>query len=178
MALVTLNGWPAISSRLDPRLRTIKIPGTARSITTRRVAAPLFAAFLADWHREMPKRLKLDKGYIGGWVYREARNASALSNHASGTAVDTRWDVLLPDNTAHMTEEERKILKRILKRYVTDDGHHVLANGYAWKKCDEMHTELSQEWDKANGAKRNTTMKDVKNVITRLKIDSNGRRPL
>lgn len=175
---VSLNGWPAISSRLDIRLRTITVPGTKKQIIVRRVAAPLFAAFLADWHREMPKRLKLDKGYLAGWNYREARNAAALSNHASGTAVDARWDVLLADNQRHMTDEERKILKRILNRYVTKDGHHVLANGYAWKACDEMHTELSQAWDTKNGAKRDTTMKDVKEVIALLKIDSNGRRPL
>lgn len=172
----SLNRWTAISSRLDPRLRSITIPGTNRSITVRRSAAPLFASFLADWHREMPARLKLDKGYIGGWVYRQSRFSSGLSNHSSGTAVDVRWDVLHADNQRHMTDEERKVLRRILDRYVTSDGHHVLANGAYWNACDEMHTELSQGWDV--GAKRYTTQADVDNVIKRLRIDRNGRRPL
>lgn len=170
----TLNGWTAITSRLDPRLRTIKIPGTSRSVTVRRSAAPLFAAFLADWHKEMPARLKLDKGYLGGWVYRYSRFSKGLSNHSSGTAVDVRWDVLHADNKRHMTDEERKVLSRILARYVTADGHHVLANGAFWDHCDEMHTELSQGWDV--GAKRYTTQKDVDNVIKRLGIDRAGNR--
>ena len=76
-----------------------------------------------------------------------------------------------------MTKVETDTLKRILARYVTADGHHVLANGYAWGKCDEMHSELSSAWDHANGAKRNTTQKDVDEVIARLHIDNNGVRP-
>jgi hypothetical protein len=176
----SLNGWPAIPTilnKIDPRLRTITIPGTKRQVTVRRGAAPLFAAFLADWQKEMPARLKLDVGPIGGYVYRESRfnpKASGLSNHASGTAVDVRWDVLLADNKRHMTAAETAILKKILSRYVTKDGHHVLANGYLWHTCDEMHTELSQGWD--YGAKRYTTMADVNEVVGRLKIDKNGVR--
>ena len=41
-----------------------------------------------------------------------------------------------------------------------------------------MHTELSQAWDTGNGAKRNTTLKDVQEVIAALKIDAHGVRPL
>lgn len=170
----SLNKWTAITSRLDPRLRTITIPGTSRKVTVRRAAAPVFAAFLADWHREMPKRLKLNTGPVDGYNYRPSRLTTGLSNHSSGTACDLRYDVLKADNKRHMTDEERAILKRILARYVTADGHHIFANGYAWKSCDEMHTELSQGWDV--GAKRYTTLKDVKAVQKRLKIDKNGVR--
>lgn len=172
----SLNGWTAIKVALDPRLRKIQIPGTTRSVVLRRAVAPVFAAFLADWHKEMPKRLRLNPGPVDGWNYRQANYADGYSNHASGTAVDVRYDVLKPDGQRHMTDEERKILKRILNRYVTADGHHILANGYAWKKCDEMHTELSQAWDTKNGAKRDTTFEDVKAVQKRLGIDSNGNR--
>lgn len=178
MAL-SLNKWtavPRLVGKLDPRLRTIAIPGTKRKVTVNRQAAPLFAAFLADWHREMPDRLKLDKGPVDGWVYRNSRLTSGLSNHASGTAVDVRYDVLRPDNKRHMTVQEQETLKKILARYVTRDGHHVLANGYAWNAVDEMHTELSQSWDTKNGAKRNTTAQDVRDVIARLGIDKDGIR--
>ena len=48
----------------------------------------------------------------------------------------------------------------------------VIANGEWWNKEDGMHTELSQDWDR--GAKRNTTLKDVKEVQKRLKINANG----
>lgn len=171
----SLNGWPGIRLRVDPRLRSIKIPGTNRQITVRREAAPLFAAFLADWQKEMPDRLKLDTGPIGGWNYREARLTTGLSNHSSGTAVDVRWDVLKADGKPHMNANEKAILNKILDRYKTDDGHRVLANGEWWNHKDGMHTELSQSWDR--GAKRNTTLADVRNVIKRLKIDKDGKRP-
>lgn len=179
MAL-SLNKWtaiPRITGRLDPRLRTITIPGTKRKVTLHRQVAPLFASFLADWHREMPHRLKLDKGPVDGWAYRKSRFEEGLSNHSSGTAVDVRYDVLKPDNKRHMTDEEQAILRKILARYSTKDGHRVLANGYAWRSVDEMHTELSQGWDKRNGAKRFTTMDDVREVIMRLGINKDGTRP-
>ncbi len=125
----------------------------------------------------MPARLKLDTGPVDGWNYRPSRLEKGLSDHASGTAVDVRYDVLKPDGKAHMTAAEKKILDGILAQYVTNDGHRVLANGAWWAKVkDEMHTELSQGWDR--GAKRNTTEKDVANVIKHLKIDKNGVRPL
>ena len=172
----SMNGWPAIRFSADPRLRTITIPGTKRSVRVARAAAPLFAAFLADWNRLMPARLKLNVGPVDGWNYRASRMSSNLSDHSSGTAVDVRYDILKADSKHHMTAGETEILKKILAQYVTSDGHHVLANGYVWKSCDEMHTELSQGWDR--GAKRNTTAADVAQVIKRLKIDKNGVRPL
>lgn len=170
----SLNGWSAIKLASDPRLRTITIPGTKRTVRLRRAVAPVFAAFLADWHKEMPTRLKLNQGPVDSWVYRQARFADGFSNHASGTAVDLRYDVLKPDGKPHMTKEEMAILDSILKRYRTADGHRIFANGEWWNKPDGMHTELSQSWDR--GAKRNTTFEDVVEVKKLLKIDKNGRR--
>lgn len=179
MAL-SLNRWLAIPNWADPRLRTITIPGTGKSIRCRRVAAPLFAAFYADWHAEMPQRLKLTaRQLIACYNYRAANGGGGLSNHSSGTAVDACWNtVLLADNARHMTDEERRILKRILHRYRLADGHHVLANGYAWRSVDEMHTELSQGWDSANGATRYTTRADVEAIKRKLGIRRNGVRTL
>lgn len=171
----SLNGWRAIRFRADPRLRTLEIPGTKRKITVAREAAPLFAAFLADWNREMPDRLKLDTGPVDSYNFRLSRFTTGLSNHSSGTAVDVRYDVLKPDGKPHMNAREKAILNKILDRYVTSDGHRVLANGEWWKKADGMHTELSQSWDRK--ALRNTTAADVREVIKRLKIDKNGIRP-
>ena len=172
----SLNGWTAIKYSMDPRLRSIKIPGTTRSVRVARCAAPLFAAFMRDWNREMPPRLRLNPGPVDGWNYRTSRLTTGLSNHSSGTAVDVRYDVLKADNKQHMSAEETNTLKAILARYVTTDGHHVLANGYAWKSCDEMHTELSQGFDV--GAKRDTTPADVAQVIKLLNIKKDGIRPL
>lgn len=173
----SLNGWPAIPLSVDPRLRTITIPGTKRTIRVRRACAPLFAAYFADWQKEMPARMKLDPGPTAGWNYRESRMTAGLSNHSSGTAVDVLWTTVLPaDGQKHMTKEEKAILDKILSRYVTKDGHRVLANGEWWNEphCDGMHTEISQAWDR--GCKRNTTVADVNEVIGRLHIDTNGHR--
>jgi len=178
MANTSLNGWAGIRLRVDPRLRTIKIPGTINTkITMRREVAPLFAAYLADWHRLMPKRLNLNEGTKAyGWIYREARSGAGLSNHASGTATDCRWDVLKADGKPHMTTAEKAILNKILDTYKTADGHRVLANGEWWQHADGMHSEISQSWDR--GCKRNTTPADVAQVIARLKINKDGVRPI
>lgn len=169
----SLNGWPAITNATSDKLRTITIPGTKRKITVQKDCAPLFAAYLSDWQRQMPARLKLDPGPTAGWNYRQARSGAGLSNHSSGTAVDVLWTTVLPaDNKPHMTDYEKAILNDILSRYVTDDGHRVLANGEWWDAADGMHTEISQGWDR--GCKRNTTLADVHNVINRLGIDENG----
>lgn len=142
-------------------------------------AAPLFASFFADWQREMPKRMSLNPGPTDGYNYRPSRFVSGLSNHSSGTAVDVLYSSVLPaDGQGHMTKEEKDILSNILDRYKTKDGHHVLANGEWWNvpHRDGMHTELSQSWDR--GAKRNTTLADVKEVIELLNIDADGNRPI
>lgn len=171
----SLNDWPAIKYAADPRLRTIQIPGLNHKVTLRRAVAPVFAAFLADWQKRMPARLSLRPGPVDGWVYRQARLADGFSNHASGTAVDVLYKSVLPaDNKRHMTAAEKRILDTILSEYVTDDGHRIFANGEWWGTADGMHTELSQAWDR--GAKRNTTLRDVKNVQRRLGIDPDGHR--
>jgi len=170
---VSLNGWPVLDDG-DSRIATGVIPGTDRRVTLAKACLPLFLHFCAAWNKEMPARLKLTNhaNEVDGHEVRQARNANAYSNHASGTAVDLAYRVLLADNQRHMTDEERTILKRILSRYVTTDGHWVLGNGYAWGKCDEMHTELNQSWE--IGAKRDTTLADVNNVVKRLGIKSDG----
>lgn len=170
----SLNGWSVIMTAADPRLRVIKIPGTNRTVRMRRAVAPVFAAFLADWHAEMPKRLNLDHGPVDSWVFRKSRFTDGYSNHASGTAVDLRYDILKPDGKPHMSQTEMKILNKILDRYKTSDGHRIFANGEWWRKPDGMHTELSQSWDR--GALRNTTLNDVLQVQKNLGIDKNGIR--
>lgn len=180
MALaVSLNGWPVIFTGTDSRLKTGTIPGTKRTLTMRADVLPLFLHFCAAWNTEMPDRLKLTdpRNEVDGWEPRQSRTGAGFSDHASGTACDLAYRILLADHQLHFSPTERDTLTRILGRYTTGDGHHVLANGYMWtpgKFADEMHTELSQGWDVKNGAKRNTTAADVRNVIDRLGIRPDG----
>lgn len=174
----SLNGWSVIWAYNSLQLRTIAIPGTKRTVQVRRSCAPLFAAFCADWNARMPERLKLATGPVDGFEPRQARAASGYSNHASGTAIDLKYDVLLADRQRHMTAQERKIVNQILDEYVDDNGRRVFGWGGDWEVgtyCDEMHTELAQGW--AIGAQgRATTKDDVKAVMKRLGIDKNGNR--
>lgn len=175
-----LNGWPAWDSSTDSALRWIEIPGVKRKVLVASKAAPVFAAFLYDWHRLMGYRLKLNVGPIDGWEYRDARSANGLSCHAGGVAVDVRYDVLLADRKRHMTRAEIQTMNVILDTYVDDTGRRLFGWGGDWDEgsyMDEMHTELAQSW--AIGAQgRATTYNDIQAVRRRLKIDRNGNRPL
>ena len=175
MGDVSINGWPVLDDG-DSRLATGTVPGTSRQITGNKVALPVFLHFAAAWNQLMPDRLKISNpaNECDSWEVRQARAAAAFSNHASGTAIDLSYRILLADNQRHMTDEERSILRRILSWYVTSDGHHILANGYAWGKCDEMHTELSSGWETDQGAIRTTTPDDVIQVIAKMGIRPDG----
>jgi hypothetical protein len=171
----SMNGWTAIRLAADPRLRTITVPGTKRTIRVARSAAPVFAAFLADWHRLMPARLKLSTGPLDGWNYRTSRMSTNLSNHSSGTAVDIRYDVLKADGKIHMTPAERAIVENLLDKYKTSDGRRCFGWGGNWKPphADEMHVEAIQAWD-AGAKGRNATPADFADVAKRLNIASDG----
>lgn len=164
----SLNGWPAYDWSSDLNLCWIAIPKVNRKVLVARRAAPVFAAFLYDWHRLMPPRLKLNEGPIDGWEYRYTRLNPKLSNHASGTAVDLRYDILHADQERHMTDAERKIVHGLLDVYTTTDGRRLLRWGGDWNAVDEMHTEIAPGMRKA----------DVENVMKKLKIDINGNRPI
>lgn len=172
----SLNGWAGIPAS-GPALATRRIPGTTRSVTLQVDALPLFLAYLADWHKTvMP--IDGSPAYLGpdGWEYRQARTGAGLSNHASGTAVDVRYDVLKADHQRHMTPTQIAAVHRLLDKYVDANGRRVFGWGGDWKigtYCDEMHTELAQSW--AAGAQgRSTTLADVRAVIKHLGIRPDG----
>ena len=173
---VSTNGWTFITSSLDPRLRTITIPGTSKRITVRRGVAPLLAAFLADVHARGIVNLQRNQQFTAGWNPRETASG-ALSNHGSGTAVDMRWDILKPDGQRHMTPEQIDGIHRLLSLYVTGSGKRVFGWGGDYRRTiDEMHIELGQAWQPGVGSP--VTRADVRAVRQRLGINRNGVRRL
>lgn len=183
----SLNGWPGVyrlnaagtkvSDYSSPQLVRRVVPGTTRAVLLQADVAPLFLAYLADWHKTvMP--IDGSRSYLGpdGYEYRDARTGAGLSCHASGTAVDVRYDVLKADHQRHMTPAQITGVHRLLDKYVDDQGRRVFGWGGDWKVgtyCDEMHTELAQNW--AAGARgRATTKADVVAVIKRLRIRPDG----
>ena len=170
----SLNGWPQ-AGYAD--LSFGVVPGTSKKVTLRRDVLPLFLAYLADWHTTV---MPIDvPGALGpdGWAVRQARTGAGLSNHASGTAVDVRYDVLKADHKRHMTRAQINAVHALLAKYVTSDGRRVFGWGGDWKVglyCDEMHTELAQDWAAGAGGKA-ASKADVADVIKRLRIRADGR---
>jgi len=174
----SLNGWAVIGPAPTSALATGVIPGTTRHVTMRREVLPLFLSALADVHRKVIN-LDAGKALIAGWSYRAARLGGGWSDHASATACDFRWDVLLADHKQHMTAAQHTAMHLILDKYRTTDGRRVLGWGGDWKvgtAVDEMHLEIGQSWQPGTGGKP-TTVTDVRNVIARLRINANGISP-
>ncbi len=142
----TLNGWSAVSSSSDPRMTRVTVPGTHKAVTLRKEVMPVFLNLLSRINREV---MPLNAGPLDSWEYRQARLGGGLSNHASGTAIDFRYDVLLADHRVHMKPAQRRQMEKILDAYKTPDGHRLFGWGGEWtpgRSCDEMHVEVGQAW--------------------------------
>jgi len=166
MAGISLNGWPVIEGRGDPRLATGTVPGTSRKLTTRKEALPLFLAIAADWHRWIHP---IDQGAWdeGGYMNRDARAVPGRkSNHASGTAVDIDWGSVGAPTAANRLywarKDKRSRIEQIKKVY------RIINWGGDWSgsNFDPMHIEL----------KRGTSVGDVAAVIKKLGIKPDGTR--
>jgi hypothetical protein len=168
----SLNGWAAPPARLA----TGTVPGTKKKVTLQADVLPLFLALLSDIHKtvvpiDVPSALGPD-----GFEYRDARTGAGLSNHASGTAVDVRYDLMKADRKKHLNDAQTAACHKLLDKYVDSNGRRIFGWGGDWKLgvyMDEMHWEIIQSW--SSGAYgRKTTVQDVKNVIARLKIQPDG----
>jgi hypothetical protein len=176
MAKHSLNGWPEITPVMAPdHLVTVAIPGTKSHIRTIPLLAPLWANVLSDVNRHV---LAIDGGDGPAcWVDRPARLGGGLSNHASATAVDVRWDVLKADHRRHCSPGQITAAHAILAHYVTSRGKRILGWGGDWRvgtACDEMHWELGQDWEPGVGSAVTST--DVQDVIKRLGLTVTGAR--
>jgi hypothetical protein len=162
----SINGWTVIEKWDAARLLTIPVPNANRRLTVRRSVAPLFAALAADYHRWVRP---IDKGTVdeGGWNPRQARNASAWSNHASGTAVDINWSEEGAQNSTvgrlfFANPKNLAGIVRILKIYSP-----VIFWGGNWRNFkDYMHFEIAP----------GVTQAQVTALITKLGIDEQGVR--
>lgn len=164
----SINGWAAIESRSDERLKTLAIPGTKVKLTMHEDVVALFCALAADYHKEVAP---LRAGECGGYAYRKARMADAYSDHSSGTAVDLNWNhegSMGPNGgMKKMTPEQIKACAKIKKRYqiVIWGGDKARGGDYGKpENWDPMHFAL----------KPGTSPADVRKVLDDLKIDPKG----
>lgn len=170
----SINGWPVLDGGYgDPRLDKKPIPGCPkRSLTMRREVLPLFLALASDYHRTIAP---LDQGTWDEWSYdyRQARAASAWSDHSSGTAVDLNASAEgnLGYGPLSWWKQGRRALQaqRLKRRYKVViwggakelGGDYYLANDTDW-----MHWAL----------RPGTTLADVQRVIADLGIQPDGTR--
>lgn len=158
----SLNGWPAPCQYL----KTFTIPGTKRRVTLDRDAGRLLVALAADYHRTV-RKIDVGPWDEGGYSYRQARNASALSNHASGTAVDLNWSEEGALNSSwgkrFFAQAKTKLALAALKRRYGP----IVQWGGDWRTLkDYMH------WEIRPGVSRS----QVVALAKKLKIDGYGVR--
>ena len=159
---VSLNGW-----QVPPfKLKTFQIPGADRRVTLDADAGRILVALAADYHRTVRA---IDRGVWdeGGFNNRQARNADAKSNHASGSAIDLNWSEEGAVNSAwgrrfFASARARLAVARIKARYGS-----VVQWGGDWRTFkDYMH------WEIKPGASR----AKVKALAEKLGIDREGHR--
>lgn len=138
------NGYPALDGRMSgayPRLRLWKIPTTDRHLALRDGATGFLLVHLALWFDK--KVEDIDGGIWDEWgyAYRPVRGWVALSNHASGTAVDLNATkhVLGREDTFNAADE-KLILSRVNGFY----GGCIRWGGEYRGRKDEMHFEIDR----------------------------------
>ena len=184
MTQISMNGWEAISSASSPLLATGTIPGTTKQVTVRKEALGVFLAFFSLVNQFV---VPLHLGPTDGWEYRASRlNPGALSNHASGTAVDihyttsdSKWPAWPADQKRHCSVSQIANMHRLMDLFTTTSGKRIFGWGGDWSVgtwCDEMHVELIQAWEPGSrGA--NCTLADLVNVQRKLGILPGGILP-
>lgn len=171
----SLNGWPAIAKETDKNLKWGTVPGTNKRVLLHKDALAVTLAILSDINKRV---IPLDPGPLDGWEYRDARLGGGLSNHASGSACDFRYDVLLADRQRHMTDKQRRRMHKLLDKYVTSSGKRVFGWGGDWtegRSMDEMHLEAIQSWSPGSQGS-NATPADFLDCQKFLGIKDDGTR--
>ena len=82
------NGWPASKDQAEIGIKSYSVPGTTIKLCCAEKVAPLLVGFAAEFHTLIEP---IDTGGLDDWgyCYRMVRGeATKLSNHSSGTAID------------------------------------------------------------------------------------------
>ena len=135
--LKSSNGWPASAVQTDIEIQIFTIVKGIKPVRLRcaKAVAPLLIAACKEWHKGVEK---LATGEVQGYMYRDIRGGSGLSNHASGTAVDI-WPSRHPqgDKDGNFTQEQQDIVLAICEKYGLRSG-----GTYKRAKPDWMHIEV------------------------------------
>ena len=134
--LKSANGWPASKDQAVIGVKSFQVKGTDRKMRVAESIAPLLCGFAADFHDLIEP---IDEGVFDDWAYafRDVRGGTALSNHASGTAIDLNATLHPLGKSDTFTPEQVKTIRLLCKKYGLKWG-----GDYVHRK-DQMHFEVT-----------------------------------
>ncbi len=149
--ITSANGWPVVNTR---GTRVVAIPDSAVKLRVRDdddVAAILTC--IAWWVDHHVEDIDVQRGVRGhdvpddwGHAVRKIRGAArAISNHASGTAIDLNAVAHPMGVRSTWSNAQIKAVRDLLRQLNASDAPQVVRRGEAYRsRVDGMHFELAQ----------------------------------
>ena len=137
------NGYPASKDPAEINIKSYPVKGTDRKLRCAESVGPLLAAFAAEFHELIEP---IDQGTFDDWgyAYRMVRgNATKLSCHSSGTAIDLNATRHALGKVGTFPAEKVPMIRALAKKYGLKWG-----GDYVNRK-DEMHFEVEVSAAKA-----------------------------
>jgi hypothetical protein len=136
------NGWPASKDQAEIGIKSYPVPGTTIKLRCAEKVAPLLVGFAAEFHTLIEP---IDTGGLDDWgyCYRMVRGeATKLSNHSSGTAIDLNATKHPLGKVGTFEAGKVPMIRALAKKYGLTWG------GDYKSRADEMHFEVSLTADK------------------------------
>jgi hypothetical protein len=137
------NGYPASKDPAEINIKSYLVKGTDRKLKCASSVGPLLAAFAAEFHELIEP---IDEGTFDDWgyAYRMVRgNATKLSCHSSGTAIDLNATKHPLGKAGTFPAEQVPMIRALAKKYGLKWG------GDFKSRPDDMHFEVEVSAAKA-----------------------------
>jgi hypothetical protein len=137
------NGYPASKDPAEINIKSYLVKGTDRKLKCASSVGPLLAAFAAEFHELIEP---IDEGTFDDWgyCYRMVRgDATKLSNHSSGTAIDLNATRHALGKVGTFPAEKVPMIRALAKKYGLKWGGDYI------NRKDEMHFEVEVSAAKA-----------------------------
>ena len=131
------NGYAASKDPKEIRIKSYLVKGTDRKLKCAESVGPLLAAFAAEFHELIEP---IDEGTFDDWgyCYRMVRgDATKLSNHSSGTAIDLNATKHPLGKYDTFAAEKVPMIRALAKKYGLKWG------GDFKSRPDDMHFEVN-----------------------------------
>jgi hypothetical protein len=141
--LTSYNGFPASKDPVEIGIKSYLVKGTDRKLKCAESVGPLLAAFAAEFHELIEP---IDEGTFDDWgyAYRMVRgDATKLSNHSSGTAIDLNATRHALGKVGTFPADKVPMIRALAKKYGLKWG------GDYKNRKDEMHFEVEVSATKA-----------------------------